>query len=90
MDNLELIILCGLFVLLGLAIGYGIGRKQRRPVAMLVIDPIDPEVNGGVYIVWEENPHELVRNKVLKNGQLITMELAVEDVVRKSQQNQGA
>lgn len=66
--------------------------NNRKYVATLIIDPVNPEVNGGVYTLWEKMPHEMVKNGELKDHQLITMEVLISDVARKaaeSQQNQG-
>lgn len=78
------------FVVIFIA-GFIFGRftRKKKYVATLFIDPVNPEVNGGVYTLWEKMPHEMVKDGNIKNHQLVTMEVIIADVVQQSQQNQG-
>lgn len=62
---------------------------KKKTIGGLIIDTVNPEVNGGIYTVWDKDPHEMVRNGEIKNGQLITLEIIIADVLKDSQQNQG-
>ena len=83
------VVLCIICLILGFVFGVYY-RKTTDTTALLVIDPVNPEVNGGVYVVWDQDPHEMVRKGKVKDGQIMKMEVAVRDIVHESQQNQGA
>ncbi len=46
------ILLCIVFLYAGYLIGGHINKK--RIVGTIVVDKINPEVNGGIYTVWDE------------------------------------
>ena len=82
--------LCIMFAVLGFFLGYRVEKISRREIGLIVVDQDDPEINGGVYTVWDDDPHEMVKKKVLKDRQKIVMEVAVRSLSHMSQQNQGA
>ena len=88
---MNFLIYTGLFVALviGIIFGIAMSRPSKKWIASVIIDPVNPEVNGGVYMVWEKDPHEMVRIGEIKNNQLIQVNVLIADVARKSQEEQG-
>ena len=73
----------------GILFGKFISKYSGNYIATLIIDPVNPEMNGGVYTLWDRDPHVMVQQGKLKDHQRIVMEVLIADVARQSQQEQG-
>lgn len=78
--NIGLALLC---IIIGYIFGARLRKVSDKVVGGLIIDKDNPDVNGGVYMVWDVNP------MTLTDGQIVKMEVTVADVV-KSQEKQSA
>lgn len=82
------IIVPNLVALIFLIIGFLIGqftKKKPKIIGTLIVDPVNPEINGGVYIVWDVDPFKLESSQVI---QLDVMKCSIIELEH-SQQNQG-
>lgn len=57
-------------------------------IATIIIDIGENPANGGSYLMWDEDPYEMIKQKKLKNEQTIPVNVLLADLT-KSQENQG-
>ena len=85
--NIEIIITAIISALIGIFVTYiyVYNRAKKKIIGTLIIDPVNPEINGGVYTVWDVDPLKL------EPGQIICLDVARLNITATdSQQNQGA
>ena len=70
-------------LLIGFLIGVWFCRDVGHKVGTFIVDKWNPEINGGVYTVFDDDPLKF------RNGQHVTLDVITADL-GKSQQNQGA
>lgn len=80
------VVIAVVFVILGFFLGYRVKGASEKYIGTIIVDNVNPEVNGGVYTVFDTDPH------ALKSGDKISMDILVADVgaYEQSQQKQGA
>ena len=69
------VVLCIVFLYAGYLIGGHINKK--RIVGTIVVDKINPEVNGGIYTVWDVEPH------TLNDHEIVCLDVIVANVAEK-------
>lgn len=67
-------------LMVGFVIGVYFDKYGKKPIGAFVVDPYNPEFNGGVYTVFDIDPLKL------HDKQVVAMDVIVADV---SQENQG-
>ena len=77
----SILVIAAICALVGFFGGMICHRCSLKKVGTLIIDKENPEVNGGVYTVFDDSPFDL------KDKQLIVLDVLIADVA--SQQEQG-
>lgn len=78
----SVVVTCVACLVVGFLIGIVFSKAVAKTAGSLIVDPYNPEVNGGVYTVFDSSPFEFHDKQVIK------MDVIIADV--NSQQNQGA
>lgn len=64
--------------------GYKVRKSREKNIGGFVVDHVNPEVNGGVYTIFDVDPMSL------KDGETVVMDVMVADVnLPASQEEQG-
>lgn len=69
-------------VILSFIVGYKWRQSKEHYIGTFVVDHVNPEVNGGVYTIFDVDPMSL------KEREIVTLDILIADVAS-SQQSQG-